>query len=109
MLVRGVRMKPVIALLSLFALAGVSTFASVAASAEPRVVGGITPNQRPEGFPKVTTYELDRSQALHGISKPIPPSIERWIDDQGAWFTPFSHPGMTAPYDIRNWHEKSDG
>lgn len=102
-------MKSLVAILPLLALAGIPAFTSVAAAAEPQVVGGITPDRRPEGFPKITTYELDRKQALHGISKPIPASIEQWLDDQGAWFTPFSHPGMTDPYDIRNWHEKADG
>ncbi len=109
MLVGGVGMKSGVALFAILALTGLQFNLSVPASAEPRVVGGITPDRRPEGLPKITSFEFDQKQALHGVSKPIPPSIEQWLDDQGAWFTPFSHPGMTGPYDIRNWHEKSDG
>lgn len=102
-------MKPLVAILPLVALIGIAQTASVAAAGEPQVVGGVTPDRRPEGLPTVGTFELDRKQALRGVTKPYPRSIEDWLDDQGAWFTPFSHPGMMGPYDIRNWHEKSDG
>lgn len=102
-------MKPLFAILSLLTLTGITATTTAAVAAEARVVGGVTPAHRPDGMPTVSSFEFDRKQALHGVTKPYPPSIERWLDDQGAWYTPFSHPGMTAPYDIRNWHEKFDG
>jgi hypothetical protein len=41
--------------------------------------------------------------ALHGVDKPVPASLA-WLKDQGAWYTPFNHPGMPGPYDLRGWH-----
>ena len=79
--------------------------------AEPQVVGGITPDRRPDGLPVSKASGMspaDSQRALHGVSKPYPPSL-KWLDDQGGWFTPFTHPGMTGPYDIREWHGKSNG
>jgi hypothetical protein len=46
---------------------------------------------------------LDTKQALHGVSSPFPESL-KFLNDQGRWFTPFTHPGMTGPYDLRGWH-----
>ena len=69
-------------------------------------VAGVKPNQRPEGAPVITAYEKGAAwyeRALHGVSQPYPWSL-RFLEDQGAWFTPFIHPGMTPPYDIRGWH-----
>ena len=74
-------------------------------SAEP-FIAGVNPSERPAGAPVVTTYEKDGAwyqQALTGISAPYPYSL-RFLESQGAWFTPFIHPGMTGPYDIRGWH-----
>ncbi len=86
------------------------TWAGVAL-AEPNVIGGITPDRRPEGLPTVGQTGLTQAgqeRILHGVSRPYPPSL-RWIEDQGGWFTPFANPGMTGPYDIRNWHQKGKG
>ncbi|HRY05496.1 MAG TPA: hypothetical protein P5114_00085 [Hyphomicrobiaceae bacterium] len=102
-------MKPRVVLLSSFAFLGMMVVSTFEVGAEVRVVGGVTPDRRPEGSPTLSSFDLDRKRALHGISKPYPTSIEHWLDDQGAWFTPFNHPGMSHPYDIRNWHGKSDG
>ncbi|MFV0366868.1 MAG: hypothetical protein ACK5KM_00260 [Hyphomicrobiaceae bacterium] len=85
--------------------------AATSAFSEARVVGGITPDRRPEGLPREERSGLTqkaRQDALRGVVQPYPPSL-KWLDDQGGWFTPFSHPGMTGPYDIRQWHRKSDG
>jgi len=41
--------------------------------------------------------------ALHGVDKPVPASLA-WLKDQGAWYTPFNHPGMPGSYDLRGWH-----
>ncbi|MEW5964650.1 MAG: hypothetical protein AB1749_13945 [Pseudomonadota bacterium] len=76
-----------------------------AASAET-VIGGATPDRRPDGVPVIGAFALDRAaraKALSGVSKPYPASLG-FLDDQGAWYTPFSHPGMTGPYDIRGLH-----
>lgn len=70
-------------------------------------VAGVKPNQRPEGAPVIVAYEKDAAwyeRALHGVSEPYPWSL-RFLEDQGAWFNPFVHPGMTPPYDIRGWHQ----
>lgn len=44
--------------------------------------------------------------AEHGITAPTPEAIKSFLKDQGAWYTPFSRPGMTGPYDIRGWHSQ---
>jgi len=67
-------------------------------------VAGLTPYQRPANAPVLTTNPvLDPKQALHGVSAPIPDSL-KFLGNQGRWFTPFTHPGMTGPYDLRGWH-----
>jgi hypothetical protein len=86
----------------------VATYASTLA-ASPAVspaypVAGLTPYQRPHSAPVLTASQpLDTGQALHGVSSPIPASL-KFLKDQGGWFNPFSHPGMTGPYDLRGWH-----
>lgn len=70
-------------------------------------IAGTAPSHRPEGAPVITTYPKNGAwydRALHGVDRPYPASL-RWLVDQGAWFTPFTHPGMTPPYDIRGWHQ----
>jgi hypothetical protein len=74
--------------------------------AQESPIAGTEPSQRPQGAPVLT--EVIRapdwySKALTGVEEPYPGSL-RFVEDQGAWFTPFSHPGMTGPYDIRHWH-----
>jgi hypothetical protein len=106
----GVLMKLLVALVPLILVTGIVSVASVAASAEPQVVGGLTPDRRPDGLPRVGATgftEEGWKRALHGIAEPHPASIDKWLDDQGGWFTPFTHPGMAAPYDIRNLHGAS--
>lgn len=71
-------------------------------------VGGITPDQRPVDAPVIKEFKKSGdwyARALYGVEKPYPPSF-RFLEDQGGWYTPFNHPGMTGPYDIRNWHKK---
>lgn len=70
------------------------------------VVAGLAPQARPEGAPVIAVFERAadwREKALWGISKPYPPGLA-FLDSQGAWYTPFVHPGMTGPYDLRQWH-----
>ena len=84
-------------------------FAAVAAyAADPAFVAGTTPDRRPEGAPVVSSNGLsdkERQVALKGVSQPYPPRL-KWLDNQGNWYTPFSHPGMPGPYDIRHLHNR---
>jgi hypothetical protein len=75
-----------------------------AAPSLPYPVAGLAPYQRPANAPVLTASPtLDARQALHGVSSPIPDSL-KFLKDQGGWFTPFTHPGMTGLYDLRGWH-----
>ena len=74
-------------------------------------VAGTQPYARPVGAPTITTVTRDQAwyeRALHGVSQPIPPSLQ-WLDSQGNWYTPFIRPGMPPPYDIRGWHAAPAG
>ncbi len=80
------------------------------AVAEPLVVGGAFPDRRPEGAPVITASVRDPAwyaRALRGILPPFPESLE-FLDDQGAWYTPFDRPGAPGRYDLRDWHERDD-
>lgn len=73
-------------------------------AASPYPVAGLAPHQRPVNAPALKSDPvLDAKRALHGVSAPIPDSL-KFLDVQGGWFTPFTHPGMTGPYDLRGWH-----
>jgi len=84
-------------------------FFGILPSAPAYPIAGLTPDRRPVGAPVIK--ELKKTpewwnKALHGISEPYPYSL-RFLEDQGAWYTPFTYPGMTPPpYDIRGWHHK---
>jgi hypothetical protein len=75
---------------------------TTSASAAP--VAGLAPDMRPVGAPTITVPSAPNADALHGIVKPTPESIEKFMRDQGNWYTPFTVPGMSGPYDIRGWH-----
>lgn len=69
-------------------------------------IAGLAPDHRPEQAPVITEMVKPPgwyAAALHGVSQPYPNSL-KFLEDQGAWWTPFIHPGMTGPYDIRGWH-----
>ena len=69
-------------------------------------IAGTTPDQRLPGAPVLSEFVKDKAwydRALHGVERPYPPSL-RFLEDQGAWHTPFNHPGMPAPYDLRGWY-----
>lgn len=92
-----------------FAFTSLVFAAGAAQAADPAFVAGTKPDRRPEGAPVVSTKglsEKERAVALKGVSQPYPPSL-KWLDNQGYWYTPFSHPGMPGPYDIRNLHKRS--
>jgi len=88
------------------AIGGLTTV-STAAQDTPEVhIAGVNPSERPAWAPVITKFNKDAdwyARALTGIVPPYPASL-RFLEDQGAWFTPFIHPGMTGPYDIRHWH-----
>jgi hypothetical protein len=79
----------------------------VAANANERYpVAGLAPQARPAGAPTISSFERTaawRANALKGVSEPYPPSLN-FLDNQGAWYTPFSRPGMPTPYDLRGLH-----
>lgn len=103
-------------------LQGLATLAVVAmavpavAYAEPQqsgapAVAGVAPSKRPPTAPKISTAEKGADwyeRALTGLTRPYPTSF-RFLEDQGAWYTPFTRPGMTGRYDIRGWHQKPAG
>lgn len=67
-------------------------------------VSGVHPDRRPENAPVISSVQKGAdwdARYLHGIDKPLPPHLA--LQDQGAWYTPFNHRGMTPPYDPRGW------
>lgn len=87
-------------------LMAVVCLSALNAVAEDIPVAGLAPGMRPADAPRLTAYAKDGAwyrQALTGLSRPYPPSL-RFLEDQGPWHTPFTVPGMTGPYDLRNWH-----
>jgi hypothetical protein len=89
-----------------FMSVGVAVMSMVAASVAVEAaefVAGTTPDRRPEGAPRIQSLKRDAGwmdSALSGVSKPTPRSL-RFLEDQGAWFTPFTRPNMPGHYDIR--------
>jgi hypothetical protein len=66
-------------------------------------IAGTTPDQRPKGAPVIREFTKPAGwydHALKGIMPPYPYSL-RFLEDEGAWYTPFNHPGTTGRYDIR--------
>ncbi len=85
----------------------VAGLGSLCCQAADYPIAGLTPWQRPAGAPVINSVDRDSAwfrRALTGISRPYPASL-RFLDNQGNWYTPFNRPGMTAPYDIRGWHQ----
>ena len=69
-------------------------------------VAGTTPWQRPGSAPVIEWVKHDATwfkKAVTGVTPPYPRSLY-FLDNQGDWYTPFIHRGMTGPYDIRGWH-----
>jgi hypothetical protein len=72
-------------------------------------IAGTTPWQRPAGAPVIEWVHHDKAwyrKALTGIAPPYPRSLY-FLDNQGNWYTPFDHPGMLPPYDLRGWHKQN--
>lgn len=90
------------------ALSACFVFISLPLSAEQYPIAGVTPDQRPAGAPVILEFVKPKGweqQFTYGVTAPYPASLS-WRADQGAWFTPFNHPGMTGRYDLRGWHSK---
>ncbi len=71
-------------------------------------IAGTRPDARPAGAPVIEWVRHDQSwfkHALTGVQPPFPRSLY-FLDNQGNWYTPFTRPGMTGPYDLRGWHKK---
>lgn len=82
------------------------SFVAGSVAAEGIFVAGVNPSERPADAPVVTAVTKGAdwyAHALHGVDQPYPASL-RFLEDQGNWFTPFTAPGMLAPYDLRGWH-----
>jgi hypothetical protein len=82
------------------------TFLPVAGFSQDVFIAGVDPSERPADAPVISETVKDPSwfaAALSGVEEPFPDSLG-FLEDQGAWFNPFLRPGMTGPYDIRDWH-----
>lgn len=80
--------------------------ASTVQAEDVSFIAGVNPAERPATAPVITEVHKDNAwytHALTGVEQPYPQSLH-FLENQGNWFTPFTHPGMTAPYDIRSWH-----
>lgn len=91
--------------IALACIAGPAPSTAMAADAAP--VAGLAPNLRPATAPVINEIQRGdawRATALRGVTRPVPESIARAIDSQGAWYTPFTRPGMPGPYDLRGMH-----
>ncbi len=89
-----------------WAIVPLVALATAASAQTPAYIAGVQPDSRPAAAPRIERFEkpagwLDRS--TRGVEKPRPDSL-KFLDDQGAWYTPFTRPGMTGPYDIRHFH-----
>ena len=88
------------------AMLGLVFIQTTGAATAQDYIAGAAPNQRPEGAPVIRFFSKDAhwyEQALKGVSQPYPRTLS-FLDNQGAWFNPFQHPGMVGPYDIRGHH-----
>ncbi|HPE60443.1 MAG TPA: hypothetical protein PLB10_08900 [Thiolinea sp.] len=81
---------------------------AVLAEEDMLYIAGTRPAERPAQAPVITSVSKDGAwyqNALQGVDQPYPHSL-RFLEDQGNWFSPFTHPGMDSPYDLRHWHTK---
>ena len=79
-----------------------------APAAEPYPIAGLAPHERPKGAPVIRAFDAApdwRRQALTGVAEPHPAGLD-FLNNQGAWYTPFMCFGMTSPYDPRGWYVK---
>jgi hypothetical protein len=99
------RFEHVAALLAATLILALPNMAKAADVSGASFVAGLAPYQRPQGAPAISAVSHDaawRTRALTGISEPVPASL-RFLDNQGAWYTPFNNPGGPGYYDLRQW------
>jgi len=100
-------MKKAMAILVSFSFLLLACISTWAAEESHYPIAGEEPWRRPEGAPVIEWVRHDKAwyeKALTGIARPWPRSLY-FLDNQGNWYTPFNHPGMLPPYDIRGWHK----
>ncbi len=88
-----------------FAGVVIGTSAGVWAGEPTPFIAGSAPDKRPDA-PVIQTVDRPNDwlqQAMQGVVGPYPASLD-FLKNQGNWYTPFTHPGMTGPYDLRGWH-----
>jgi hypothetical protein len=93
-----------------FTISSAALSFSATGFAQEAFIAGTTPSVRPANAPviqQVTKSNDWYASALHGVDKPYPASL-RFLEDQGNWFIPFIHAGMTGRFDIRGWHPEAD-
>jgi len=86
-------------------LAGLLLSMAGVAAQETAAIAGFRPYERPVGYPVVVRYEgLDRwkEQAVRGLGQPVVGL--KFMDDQGAWYTPFNRANLLGRYDLRGLH-----
>lgn len=74
------------------------------------VVSGLQPDRRPVNAPVIAQMKKDGdwyARSLRGVTQPYPASL-RFLEDQGAWYTPFNRPNQTGVYDIRGLYPTGD-
>ena len=71
-------------------------------------IAGLRPDRRPASAPVISAYPKNDEWYVHALRGVVPPQPENlnFLDDQGRWYTPFTNPGMTRPYDLRGWHSR---
>ena len=87
-----------------WAIVPLVALATAASAQTPAYIAGVQPDSRPAAAPRIERFEKPAGwlgRATRGVEKPHPDSL-KFLDDQGAWYTPFTRPGMTGPYDIRH-------
>lgn len=92
-------------LIFLFLIAAIQVHPAAAAPGSEQNIAGTHPDSRPAGAPLIKSLKKDStwwSKARSGVTTPYPPSL-RFLESQGAWYSPFVHPGMASPYDLRHW------
>lgn len=94
--------------LPLLAVSLFIAFSALQSATAANEVAGVKPDSRPQGAPVITEFDRNDTwydDALIGVEEPYPYSL-RFLENQEAWYTPFSRGGMLPPYDIRGWHGK---
>lgn len=90
----------------LLACANLAPPAIAAETVAPYPVAGLTPHERPQGAPSLRDDGHAKPVARpHWIPSPPPPGLG-FIEKPGAWYSPFFHPGVPAPYDVHGSHRQ---